>query len=551
MNNLTAECNRRVRIRVNGADYQVTQGTVLGDFVAGMAANFSERTVAAVINNLPRSYHYRLTEPVDIELLGAYSREGLRTVRRTAEFILTKVAAELFPEHKLILQHNTPNGLYAEFADKVINAAEVDRISRSMDMLIKDDIKINLQPTNLAAAVNIFRNQRQEEKIELLGYHGEELVSLFELAGYYEYGLDLIGYSSGIVSEFKLLPYSDGLLLQLPNKTRCIPPYTEQKKLFQAYQDGEKWGKTLGVSTVADLNRMTKNGGLNHLILVNEALQEKQVMRIADQICADPRVRVILISGPSSSGKTTFAKKLDIQLRANGKKPLAISLDDYFVNRQETPRDERGEWDFEAFEAIDYRLFNEHLVSLLAGQEVIAPRFDFLTGVSHKGAVLMRVATGEPIIIEGIHALNKDLTAAIPAAQKFKIFVSAITHLNLDTDKPISTTDSRLLRRIVRDYRTRGDNALNTIKRWPSVRRGEETNIFPHQEQADVFFNSYLTYELAVIKVLAMPLLRDIPVGAAERQDALRLIELLSYVRGAFPNEIRIPFNSLLREFVG
>jgi uridine kinase len=355
---------------------------------------------------------------------------------------------------------------------------------------------------------------------------------------------------TGVLNKFKLIYYPrTGFADPEPNDPDLSQPFHEQGKLFQIYQEAKAWAGMLNTSHLGALNDIIENGKIEDLIRVNEALQEKKIAQIADMIVHNPGVRVVLIAGPSSSGKTTFAQRLLIQLRVNGCRPVSISLDNYFIDQKLTPLDENGEYDFEAIEALKLDLFNEHLTRLVEGEEIEMPIYDFKQGCCLEKGIMLSVPAGEPIIIEGIHGLNDQLTWSIPREQKFKIYVSALTQLNIDYANRIPSTDCRLLRRIIRDSRTRGYSALNTIKRWPSVRRGEEKHIFPFQENADIMFNSSLVYELAALKPLAEPLLKEISADHREYTEARRLLKFLSYFRSIVPDPI--PPNSILREFVG
>ena len=357
--------------------------------------------------------------------------------------------------------------------------------------------------------------------------------------------------STGMIDNFTLLHYPPGIILQTPEVDRPqeIKPYIEQKKLAAVFREAKDWADMLETPHVAALNDLIASDRIDDLIRVNEALHEKKIASIADMICHDRQKRLVLISGPSSSGKTTFAQRLLIQLRVNGRRPVSISLDNYFIDRDLTPLDEHGELDFESLYALKLELFNDHLQKLIAGEEVMTPVYSFQKGCCEDQGLLIRVPAGEPIIIEGIHALNEELTPKIPHEQKFRVYVSALTQLNIDYTNRIPTTDSRLLRRMIRDSRTRGYGALQTIRRWPSVRAGEEKNIFPFQEHADVMFNTSLVYELSVLKTFAEPLLQEIAAENPEYLEAQRLLKFLSYFRPTSGDTI--PPNSILREFIG
>jgi len=548
---LTGNVNQ---INVNVKDvgtYTIPTGTLLGELWEAIKYKVSGEPVVGIINNRTRGFHYRLVESCEIELVDLYSPIGIRVLHRSSTFILLKACHDVLPDEKLVIRHTISNGVYCEFLNREIKPEDVELIKNRMQELIDADITIKRHDLTLEQAAAIFKRQGQPEKIKLFEYRNKERVYLFELDGYYDFFYNHVGYRTGIVKQFKLIPYRAGMVLQTEDENGQIAPYIEQNKLYSVYEESKDWSTMLGTDHIAALNEITKKGDFNELIQVNEALHEKKIAYIADQICDNPNIRLILISGPSSSGKTTFAQRLLIQLRVNGKRPVSISLDNYFVDREKTPLDENGEYDFEALEALNLDLFNRDLGKLIEGEEVRMPVYDFKTGRSIPNALTLKVPKGQPIIIEGIHALNPKLTWSIPEGLKYKIFVSALTQLNIDYNNRVATTDCRLIRRIVRDNRTRGHSPKMTIARWPSVRRGERRNIFPYQENADIFFNSSLVYELAILKPLVYPLLREITMYDRERIEAFRLIEMLSFVRWVPIQDVNIPLNSILREFIG
>jgi uridine kinase len=398
----------------------------------------------------------------------------------------------------------------------------------------------------------IFEKSGRMDRFHAIEHRERTYVTIYSCDGYDDYFYGYMAPDTSYIQSFRLKFYSPGLLLMYPEKSKPIvlPEFEEQKKLLNIFHEYKTWGSILGVENVGALNDIIKDGQICDFMRVSEALQEKKIAQIADMIINSPnKKKVVLISGPSSSGKTTFAHRLSIQLRVNGLKPVTISLDDYFVDREHTPRDESGDFDFEALEAIDLCLFNSHLAELIEGGEVEIPIFNFSKGCRESVGRNLRISENQILVIEGIHGLNEKLTATIPRESKFKIYVSALTSMNIDDHNRIPTTDTRIIRRIVRDFQFRGNNALNTIKRWPSVRRGEEKNIFPFQEEADVMFNSSLIFELGVLKSFAEPLLSEIDSTQTEFSEARRLIEFLSYFLPIEPGEI--PANSIIREFIG
>lgn len=494
---------------------------------------------------------FTLQDDCDIELVDTGSENGFRIYRRSITFMLIRACRDLYPHTELIVKHSLSNGLYCELVDHPLTDEDLERIQKRMREYVVRDIPIIKHVVDREEARRIYARQGQLDKVELLEYRNQAQVHIYELNGYHEYFYGYLLPDTSTLNRFHLSNYPPGLILQTPEMAHPerISPFRELPKLFSVYQEAKQWAQMLGTPHVAALNDIIQKGGLKDLIMINEALHEKKIADIADQICRNPEVRLVTIAGPSSSGKTTFANRLLIQLRVNGRHPVTVSLDDYFLDRDLTPRDENGDFDFEALEALQLDLFNDNLCRLIAGEEVEVPRYDFMTGKSFQKAGKLRVPPGEPIIIEGIHGLNGRLTFSVPSQQKFRIYISALTQLNIDYSNRIPTTDSRLIRRIIRDHWVRGYSALETLKRWPSVRRGEERNIFPFQENADVMFNSSLVYELAVLKPYIEPLLADIGPGVRQYVEATTLLKFLSYFRAA--PDAMVSSNSILREFIG
>ncbi|HHX77674.1 MAG TPA: nucleoside kinase [Firmicutes bacterium] len=518
-----------------------------------MQANHPATIVAALINgrleNLttvpPRGSHIRFIDTTH--------QSGMRIYRRSLSLLLIKAAKDLFPQSWVKIEHSLGKGLYCEIKGRApLTRDDVKRLEARMHELVKKDIPFVKEKLSLKEATDLFRSQGEEDKALLLNYMNKDYLYFYSLGRIKEYFYACLVPSTGYLKHFALKFYLPGLILRFPEEKDpgSLPVYLEQPKLFEVFREADNWQKILDTDTLGTLNKQIERGFGKDLVRVAEALHEKKIAEIADTITkARQRLRVILIAGPSSSGKTTFAQRLRIQLLVNGLRPLPVSLDDYFLDREKTPLDENGEYDFEALEAIDLNLFNEQLMALIRGEEVEVPEYDFNLGKRvYKGRKL-KLQEGHPLIIEGIHSLNEKLTENIPRGSKFKIYVSALTSLSLDRHTRIHTTDTRLLRRIVRDNQFRGHNALSTLKRWPSVRRGEEKNIFPFQEEADILFNSALIYELAVLKKYAEPLLEAIPADAPEFLEAERLLNLLHFFLPLEPQEV--PSNSILREFIG
>ncbi len=541
-----------IHVAVNGkGSYKVASGTSLGAFFEQLQGDLEYPAVAGIIDNHLRDVYYPLDRDCEVELVDLSSEAGLKIYRRSTTFLLLKACKDLFPARKLMIKHTLSNGLYCEFLDMASNSTEIEQIAQRMSDLVLQDRPIKRSLLKREMANKLFADQAQDDTIKILEYRDKAKVHVYELDGYYEYFYGYMVSHTGLLNKFKLINYSPGLVLQTPEKNDIDLklPFHELPQLFQVYQETKAWAGMLDTPHLAAMNTIIEAGQIDDLIRVNEALQEKKIAQIADVICNNPETRLVLIAGPSSSGKTSFAQRLLIQLRVNGRRPVSISLDNYFIDKNLTPRDEDGDYDFEALEALKLDLFNDHLSRLIKGEEVEVPVYDFKQGTCLPHGIMMTVPPGEPIIIEGIHGLNDRLTWSIPKEQKFKIYVSALTQLNIDYTNRIPTTDCRLIRRIVRDSRTRGYSALNTIKRWPSVRRGEEKNIFPFQENADIMFNTSLVYELAALKPFIEPLLQEIGPENHEHVEARRLLKFLSYFR-PIPST-NIPPNSILREFVG
>lgn len=531
--------------------YQVSRGSTIGELVQEVQQQMKHLVVAAVIGNELQDLHYKIEDSCEIELIDLSSETGFRIYRRSVVFLLIRACRELIPQTEIVIKHSLSNGLYCEMVDVELTPADAEQIQKRMREYVVRDLPINKLILSREEAGRIYTRQGQMEKVKLLEYRNRSIVHMYELDGFYEYFYGHMVPYTGMVDNFKIMSYPPGLILQTPEVTspETIHPWVDLPKLFAVYKEAKEWAEMLGTQHVAALNEIIECGDLDDIIRVNEALHEKKIASIADQICNNRDIRLVLISGPSSSGKTTFAQRLLIQLRVNGRRPVSVSLDNYFVDRSITPRDEQGDYDFEALEALKLDLFNEHLCKLINGEEVTIPVYNFQKGTCEPYGLVTRVPPGEPIIIEGIHGLNDRLTWSIPARQKFKIYISALTQLNIDYSNRIPTTDCRLLRRIIRDSRTRGYSALETLRRWPSVRRGEERNIFPFQENADIMFNSSLVYELAMLKILAEPLLAEITPEFREHVEAERLLKFLSYFRPAKSDQV--PLNSILREFIG
>lgn len=538
---------------IDGTEHLISKGLTLEEIKEFLNIESRYKIVAAKVNNVIRELTWTPESDCVIEFIDISHEDGLRIYRRSLHFILIKAVEELFPGREVVISHTISKGIYIEInGNKELNENEVYQIECRMREIVSRKTPFIKHVLPLEEAKKIFASNGRENRLKIVEQRGEKLVTVYSCDGFYDYFYGYMVPHTGYADIFKLIYYKPGLVMIYPMRENPdkLPVFEEKKKLFSIFMEYKKWGRIIGVETVACLNERIKKGKAKELVMVSEALQEKKIAQIADMIThSHHKKRVVLISGPSSSGKTTFAKRLSVQLRVNGINPQTISLDDYFVNREFTPRDEKGDYDFEALEAVDVKLFNEHLGKLVQGFEVEVPIYNFYTGSREPKGRMLRIEEDDVLIIEGIHGLNPKLTMSIPKKNKFQIYVSALTSLSIDEHNRIPTTDTRLLRRIVRDNQFRGVNALKTLKMWPSVRRGEEKNIFPFQEEADIMFNSSLLYELCVLKSFALPLLKEIDSSCAEYSEAKRLIKFLSYF---FDIDDRfVPQNSIIREFIG
>ena len=533
-----------------------TPGTTGAELLETCAPELSAAAVAA---NLDNEIH-DLQNPVDgchnLTFVRLDSAEGWDVYRRSVIFLLITAVHELDPAAEVTVDFSANGGLFIEVRGVAggLTAEGVQKIEAKMRAIVAEDRSIVKSFLPRDEAVRIFKQAKAIEKANLIAALSQETVSIYRCGGYADYLYGAMLGHTGALGRFALDFFAPGLLLRTPSvETRGdVPPAKPQPKLNHVLTEAKRWADILHCDYVTDLNRAHRNGQIGDIIRVSEALQEKKIAEIADHIAARRgELRLILIAGPSSSGKTSFAQRLRIQLRVNGLEPVAISLDDYFCNRRDTPRTLEGAYDYEALEALDVPLFNEQMVKLLKGEEVELPYYNFLTGEREWGHhAPFSIAENQPIIIEGIHGLNEKLSAAIPREKKYKIYISALTQLNVDAHNRIPTTSARLVRRLVRDYQFRGSSALKTLRQWPDVRKGEEQHIFPFQEDADVMFNSALIYELGVLKKYAKPLLEAVPPEVPEHIMARKLLDFCAYFDNIL-EEDEIPNNSLLREFIG
>lgn len=510
--------------------------------------------VAARVDNVLRDLQTPVGDFHTIELVDTRSEFGRRIYRRSVVFLLIMAVRELYSETEVVVQFTAHKGLYCAIQSPFdVTESVVLELEQRMREIVAENRPIVKKRLQREEVVQLFKKSEQIEKANLVMSLETEKASLYYCGEFYDYLFGPMVSATGVLHKFALDAMPGGVLLRTPEPSapEIVPAFKEQPKFGSILMEAERWASVLHCDYVSDLNRYIRRGEVADIIHVSEALHEKKIAEIADHIASNIKeLRLILIAGPSSSGKTSFAQRLRIQLRVNGIEPVSISLDDYFRNWEDTPRTKDGAYDFENIGALDVELFNDHLVRLLNGEEVILPHYNFLTGKREVGSEHLSIAPTSPLIVEGIHGLNEALTASVPRGKKFKIYISALTQLNIDAHNRIPTTDARLLRRMVRDYQFRGAYALKTLRQWPDVRAGEEKNIFPFQEEADAMFNSALIYELAVLKRYAVPLLEMVPHDVSEYTKANRLLDFCRCFSD-ITEEYDIPNNSLLREFIG
>ena len=510
--------------------------------------------VAVRVDNVLRDLQTSVGDFHTIELVDTRSEFGRRIYRRSVVFLFIMTVRELYPEAEVVVQFTAHKGLYCAIQSPFdVTESVVRALEQRMREIVAENRPIVKKRLQREEVVQLFKKSEQIEKANLVMSLETEKASLYYCGEFYDYLFGPMVSATGVLDKFALDAMPGGVLLRTPEPSapESVPAFKEQPKFGSILMEAERWASVLHCDYVSDLNRYIRRGEVADIIHVSEALHEKKIAEIADHIASNIKeLRLILIAGPSSSGKTSFAQRLRIQLRVNGIEPVSISLDDYFRNWEDTPRTKEGAYDFENIGALDVELFNDHLVRLLNGEEVILPQYNFLTGKRETGSEHLSIAPTSPLIVEGIHGLNEALTASVPRGKKYKIYISALTQLNIDAHNRIPTTDARLLRRMVRDYQFRGAYALKTLRQWPDVRAGEEKNIFPFQEEADAMFNSALIYELAVLKRYAVPLLEMVPRDVPEYTKANRLLDFCRCFSD-ITEEYDIPNNSLLREFIG
>ena len=507
--------------------------------------------IGAIFNNEYVNLDYPIKQDGEVKLIDISSKEGTKIYRRTIIYILGKAVEEVCPDKKIIVNYQLPNSMFCELENTEITEELIQKLNDKMHHIVQKNLPIQQVVMTREQAEQFYeKNDISKGRLQLDLPENKEIF-MYYCENYYNYCYGTIANRTGITKIFEIIKYEDGFLVRYPSsdKPGQLPKLIQTKKLAWALDEYDDIHKILNVNTIYKLNKAVEEDNIKDIIMLDEALHEKKIANIADKIAKNRNVKMILIAGPSSSGKTTFAQRLGIQLRINRIKPVTISVDNYFVERKDTPRDENGEYDFESIEAIDLELFNNHLTSLLNGEEVEMPEFDFHEGTKRYNGKKLKLEQDQVLVIEGIHCLNDKLTSKIDKEQKYKIYISALTVLNMDRYNRISTTDTRLIRRIVRDNQFRGYDAKHTIRTWHMVNRGEEKNIFPYQEQADSIFNTSLIYELGALKAIALPLLEEIKQEEPEYAEARRLINMLKYFQ-TISSEY-VPTNSLLKEFLG
>ena len=542
----------QIRCKNNKKTQKVEIGSTLFDVFSAFDLKMTHGPVSARVNNKVEGMHYRVYNSKDVEFLDMTSSSGSRAYTRTLFFVLCKAVQDIYPNTDVVIDIPVSNGFYVDIRlGRPVVEEDVNILRRRMQEIIDAKMPIRRYMVPTEDAIALFQEKGDVEKVKLLKTSGSIYTTYYKIGEYVDfyYGT-LLTNTSGLYL-FGLEKYYDGMLLRIPSLKNPdkLGEMTRQDKMFDIFKEHHRWQDILGIRTVGDFNQAIDAGHATDIINISEALQEKKIAKIAEDIANRQGVKLVLLAGPSSSGKTTSCKRLSIQLAVNGLKPLQISLDDYFVDRDKTPKDDNGEYDFESIYALNLDLLNEQFNALFRGEEVELPKYDFPSGKSVKSGKKLKMEPNNVLVVEGIHALNPELTAHIPQEQIYRVYASALTTILLDNHNYIPTTDNRLLRRIIRDYKYRGVSAQETIHRWPSVRTGENKWIFPYQENADAMFNTAMLYELSVIKMQAEPLLQQVPENCEEHAEAYRLLKFLKYFKGIPYNNL--PPTSLLREFLG
>ncbi|MBP7098067.1 MAG: nucleoside kinase [Prevotella sp.] len=542
----------QIRCKNNKKTQNVAIGSTLSDVFSQFSIDMPFGPICARVNNKVEGMHFRVYHSKDVEFLDMHSASASRNYTRTLFFVLCKAVHDIYSKSHVIIDIPVSNGYYVNLQlGHSVGLEDVDNIRKRMQKIINEHMPVTRHEVPSEQAIKMFRDRGDEAKVKLLESSGRLYTTYYQIDDYVDFYYGSLLTNTRKLYLFGLEKYYDGLLLRIPSMKdpSVLPEMTRQDKMFEIFKEHHKWQDIMGVRTVGDFNESVTNGYATGLINVSEALQEKKIAMIADEIANRKGVKLVLLAGPSSSGKTTTCKRLSIQLLANGIKPLQISLDDYFVNREHTPKDVAGEFDYESIYALNLELINEQFNALFRGEEVELPKYNFQSGTSEKSGKKLKMNEHNVLVVEGIHALNPELTSQIPEEHKYRVYASALTTILLDDHNYIPTTDNRLLRRIVRDYKYRGVTAMETIHRWPSVRAGENKWIFPYQENADAMFNTAMLFELAVLKTQAEPLLEQVPEKSDEYSEAYRLLKFLKYFQPISNRDI--PPTSLLREFLG
>ena len=542
----------QIRCKNNKKSQKVEIGSTLFDIFSAFDLKMTHGPVSARVNNKVEGMHYRVYNSKDVEFLDMTSSSGSRAYTRTLFFVLCKAVQDIYPATDVVIDIPVSNGFYVDIRlGRPVVDEDVNIIRRRMQEIIDARMPIRRFTVPTEEAVALFQEKGDVEKVKLLKTSGSIYTTYYKIGDYVDYYYGTLLTNTSQLYLFGLEKYYDGMLLRIPSLKNpdVLGEMTRQDKMFEIFKEHHRWQSILGIRTVGDFNQAIDANHSTDIINISEALQEKKIAKIAEEIASRKGVKLVLLAGPSSSGKTTSCKRLSIQLAVNGLKPLQISLDDYFVDREKTPKDASGEYDYESIYALDLDLINEQFNALFRGEEVELPKYDFQSGKSKKSGNRLKMNDNNVLVVEGIHALNPELTAHIPQEQIFRVYASALTTILLDNHNYIPTTDNRLLRRIIRDYKYRGVSAQETIRRWPSVRAGENKWIFPFQENADAMLNTAMLYELAVIKTQAEPLLQQVPENCEEYAEAYRLLKFLKYFKGIPYNNL--PPTSLLREFLG
>lgn len=542
----------QIRCKNNKKSQKVEIGSTLFDIFSAFDLKMTHGPMSARVNNKVEGMHYRVYNSKDVEFLDMTSSSGSRAYTRTLFFVLCKAVQDIYPATDVVIDIPVSNGFYVDIRlGRSVVDEDVNIIRRRMQEIIDARMPIRRFTVPTEEAVALFLEKGDIEKVKLLKTSGSIYTTYYKIGDYVDYYYGTLLTNTSQLYLFGLEKYYDGMLLRIPSLKNpdVLGEMTRQDKMFEIFKEHHRWQSILGIRTVGDFNQAIDANHSTDIINISEALQEKKIAKIAEEIASRKGVKLVLLAGPSSSGKTTSCKRLSIQLAVNGLKPLQISLDDYFVDREKTPKDASGEYDYESIYALDLDLINEQFNALFRGEEVELPKYDFQSGKSKKSGNRLKMTDNNVLVVEGIHALNPELTAHIPQEQIFRVYASALTTILLDNHNYIPTTDNRLLRRIIRDYKYRGVSAQETIHRWPSVRAGENKWIFPFQENADAMLNTAMLYELAVIKMQAEPLLQQVPENCEEYAEAYRLLKFLKYFKGIPYNNL--PPTSLLREFLG